>query len=178
MHQANEFISRAAAFEHAAHELFSRHETSHSRVVQLDESYKKISALNIKQDELMRQALRCVEEGLYRAAHVMAWAAFMDFYEEILSSDGLAAVRRERGKWDHATAIEDLREYRGEYALLELAQPLKISTKNEMQSLIALLNKRNQCAHPSSYIPDLNASLGYISEVLHYVKLLNGKAPA
>jgi hypothetical protein len=107
----------------------------------------------------------------------MAWAAFMDFYEEILESDGLSALRRERPSWTHTTTMDDLREYQAEFALLSLAQPLNLATKNEMKALQSLLNKRNQCAHPSSYSPDLNATLGYISDTLHYIGLLHGKSP-
>src|SRR5690606_5443570 len=114
----------AAAFRQEAHEIFSKFESSASRVVKLDESYQRLKALSIQQDELMRQALRCLEEGLFRAAHVMAWSAFMDFFEEILASDGLVALRRERANWSHTKSIEELREYRGEHSLLELAQPL------------------------------------------------------
>lgn len=173
----NDYVARVAAFEKAAHEIFGRHEGSRSRVVLLDDSYSRLQQLNIKQDELMRQALRCVEEELYRAAHVMAWSAFMDFYEEIIASDGLVAVRRERPKWQRVSTIEELREYQMEYALLELAQPLKLATKNEMKDLQSRLNKRNQCAHPSSYTPDLNTTLGYITELLQYIALLRGKSP-
>lgn len=172
-----EYLARARAFELEAHDILGSHESSRSRVVLLDTSYANLTALNVRQDELMRQALRCAEEGLHRAAHVMAWAAFMDFYEEILERDGLTALRRERPSWKHATSMETLREYQAEYALLELAQPLGLATKNEMKALLALLNKRNQCAHPSSFMPDLNLALGFISEVLHYMGLMQGKSP-
>lgn len=172
-----DYAARVAAFEKSAHDIFGRHESSASRVVLLDASYTRLQQLNIRQDELMRQALRCVEEELYRAAHVMAWSAFMDFYEEILASDGLVALRRERPKWKHVSSIEELREYESEFALLELAQPLSLASKNEMKDLQSRLNKRNQCAHPSSYTPDLNTTLGYVTEILQHMKLLAGKSP-
>lgn len=175
--QISDFVARAKAFEAASHDIFGQHESSPSRVVQLDESYARLQRLSIKQDELMRQALRCVEQNLYRAAHVMAWAAFMDYYEELLASDGLSAVRAARPNWNHTATIEELREYQAEFALLELSQPLHIALKNEMKALQALLNKRNQCAHPSSFTPDLNATLGFISEVLHYLGLFRGRIP-
>jgi hypothetical protein len=177
MPQLDEVVRRADAFRQEAHELFGRFESAPSRVMQLDESYKALGVLNLKQDELMRQAFRCVENELYRAAHVMAWAAFMDFYEEILQSDGLAALRTARPAWRNVRDIEEVREYQAEYALLELAQPLRLASKNEMKALQAMLNKRNQCAHPSSFVADLNKTLGFISEVLHYLDLLAGKRP-
>ena len=178
MHQlVNEYVARVVAFERAAHEIFGRHEGSRSRVVLLDDSYTRLQQLSIKQDELMRQALRCVEAELFRAAHVMAWSAFMDFYEGILASDGLVALRKARLKWNRVSSIEELREYQPEYALLDLAQPLGLTTKNEMKNLQSLLNKRNQCAHPSSFTPDLNTTLGYVSEILQQFTLLDGRSP-
>jgi hypothetical protein len=177
MPQFDEVVSRAHAFKRDAHALFGQHESAPSRAVNLNQSYKALHVLNVKQDDLFRQAFRCVENELFRAAHVMAWAAFIDFYEELLQVDDLSAVRAVRPKWDHCRDIEELREYRAEAALLELAQPLRLTTKNEMKALQSLLNKRNQCAHPSSFAPDLNTTLGFLAEVLHYVRLLDGKRP-
>ncbi len=57
----------------------------------------------------MRQALRCVENELYRAAHVMVWAGFMDFLEERLASDGLKKLRTARANWS-IKSMEELRE--------------------------------------------------------------------
>jgi hypothetical protein len=41
-----------------------------------------------------------------------------------------------------------------------------------MKALHGLLNKRNECAHPSDFYPDMNGSLGYISELLSRVATL------
>ena len=113
----------------------------------------------------MRQALRCVENELFRAAHVMAWAAFMDFLEEKLASDGLAKVRNVRATWK-AKSIEELREHQPEYQIVDVAQAIGLCGKSETKALLGLLNKRNECAHPSGYYPHLNETLGYISELL------------
>ena len=116
---AQSFIARARAFEAEAHTILGVHETAASRVVLLDESYKSLEGLNLRQDDLMRQALRCVENGLFRAAHVMAWAAFMDFLEEKLESDGLKKVRSVREKWKYSK-MEELREYVPERQIVEV----------------------------------------------------------
>jgi hypothetical protein len=44
-----------------------------------------------------------------------------------------------------------------------------------MKALHGLLNKRNECAHPSDFYPDMNGSLGYISELLSRVATLQTK---
>lgn len=166
---------RATAFEKEAHAILSQHEASQSRVIKLDESYSKLTALNLRQDDLMRQAFRCLEEGLYRAAHVMAWAAFMDFVEETLSSDGLVKLKALRPAWKGAT-MEEMREYVPERQLLESMQPLGLCTKNQINALTSLLNRRNECAHPSAYYPGLNETLGYVSELLQRLQILAPKS--
>lgn len=171
---ARTFVRRAADFEAEAHSILAKHEFSRSRVVLLDGTYSKLQGLNLRQDDLMRQALRCAEAGLYRAAHVMAWAAFMDYLEEKLASDGLVKLKALRPKWKGAT-MEDMREYVPERQFVEVTQPLGLCTKNQMQALVSLLNRRNECAHPSTYFPGLNETLGYISELLQRLKTLMPK---
>jgi hypothetical protein len=169
-------LERVRAFEREAHSILAVHEASRSRLVLLEETYRKLGALSLRQDELFRQALRCVENELFRAAHVMAWAAFMDFLEERLASDGLTKVRAARPAWKVAS-IQDLRENVPEYQLLEVARDLGLCGKTECKALQGLLNKRNECAHPSDYYPALNESLGYLSEVLQRIGLLQPRKP-
>lgn len=163
-------------FERQAHALLAVHESvSKSRVVVLDQTYQALGVLNLRQDDLMKQALRCAESGLYRAAHVMAWAAFMDFLEEKYQSDGLVKLRAARTSW-RGKNIEEMREYVNEFQLVEASQDLGLCRKNEVKALLGLLNKRNECAHPSNYYPQLNDTLGYISEVLQRITTLQPKS--
>lgn len=169
-----EWVTRGKAFERDAHSILSIHESSSSRVVILEETYKALAVLSLRQDDLFKQALRCVENQLFRAAHVMAWAAFMDFIEEKLASDGLVKVQAARPAW-RASTLEDLREYQAEYQIVELTQTLSICSKNQMKALLGLLNKRNECAHPSGYFPELNETLGYITELIQRVRQIAPK---
>ena len=41
-----------------------------------------------------------------------------------------------------------------------------------MKALHGLLNRRNECAHPSDYFPDLNETLGYLSELFQRIEYL------
>ncbi len=168
-------LSKARAFEREAHVILSYHETSPSRVVLLDETYKELGQLSLQQDELFRQALHCLEGQLFRAAIVMAWAGFMDYLEEKIISDNFNKLRKVRPSWPTKT-IEDLREHIPEYQVVEVCKDMALCSKNETKALLGLLNKRNECAHPSNYSPDLNESLGFISEVLHRIEMLQHKA--
>ena len=168
-------LRRLREFEREAHAILSVHETSsNSRVVLLEKSYRDLGALTLRQDELFRQSLRCIESELFRAAHVMAWAGFMDFLEEKLASDRLKRLRKLRPNWK-ASSVEELRENTPEYQLIEVARELGLCTKTEMKALHGLLNKRNECAHPSDYFPLLNETLGYIAEVLQRVGQLKAR---
>jgi hypothetical protein len=167
-------LAKVKGFEKEAHAMLATHETSGSRVVILEESYDKLTKLTLKQDELFRQALRCVEHQLFRAAHVLAWAGFMDLLEEKLASDGLVKLRAAKTAWK-AGSVEELRENVVEYQLIEAAKDLGLCTKTEMKALHGMLNKRNECAHPNDFFPDMNITLGYISELLTRVATLQTK---
>jgi len=169
-----ELIDKARAFEKEAHEILSIHEAAPSRVVVLEDTYHQLSNLSIRQDDLFRQALRCMKNALFRAAHVMAWAGFVDFLEEKLASDGLKKVRQKRPNWD-VKSVEELRESVPEYQLIEVSRDVGLCTRIQTKALLGLLNKRNECAHPSDYYPDLNETLGYVSELLKRIRMLETK---
>ena len=89
----------------------------------------------------------------------------MDLLEEKLASDGLVKLRAAKAAWK-AGSVEELRETVVEYQLIEAAKDLGLCTKTEMKALHGMLNKRNECAHPNDFFPDMNITLGYISELL------------
>lgn len=168
-------IARVHAFEVEAHRILGRHEGARSRVVILEGSYAQLEGLSLEQDDLFRQALRCVENELYRAAHVMAFAGFMDFVFEKLSADGLASVRRERPAWK-GKDIHEMAEYVPDSQFIDVTQPVHLATKNDVKQMKSLLDRRNACAHPTAYYPDLNMTLGYFAEVLHVVRALQPRS--
>jgi len=169
-----ELVAKARAFEKEAHDILAIHEAAPSRVILLEGTYRQLSGLSIRQDDLFRQALRCIESELFKAAHVMAWAGFVDFLEEKLASDGLKKVRQVRPNWSIKT-VEELRESVPEYQLIEVSRDVRLCTKTQTKALLGLLNKRNECAHPSDYYPGLNETLGYLSELLKRISALQTK---
>jgi hypothetical protein len=167
---------KVAAFAAAAHELFAQHETSKaSRVISLTQTWLDLEGLSLLQEALFRDALLCIERGVYRAAHVMAWAAFMDLLEEKIASDGLTALHGARPKWKTHRTVEELRENVVEYQLLDAARDIGLLSKTATKTLHGMLSKRNECAHPSGYEPDLNEALGYASELLKRIAILQSK---
>jgi len=89
---------RAAAFAHDARILFGRSEGSYSaRVYNAHESLARVAKLSFDQADSFKQAVRCVEAGLYRAAFVMAWTALADLVL-ILGAKEQSAIRAVRPK--------------------------------------------------------------------------------
>jgi hypothetical protein len=166
----SEALRRSIAFRNTSTAILATHETSQSRTIIVEHTYEQIANLSIKQDDLLRQSLRCAEFGLFRAAHVMVWAAFMDFLEEKLIED-VEAINQERPKW-LVKSIDDLRDVGSDHQMIELLRQLRHCSKTEEKALKGLLNKRNECAHPTDYYPELNETLGYISEILQRLKTL------
>ena len=175
MDSLSEMLRTVRKFEKEAHTILGRHEASLSRVVVLEESYRRLSRLSLKQDDLFRQSLRCVEHELYCAAHVMGWAAFVDFLEGELALDGFVRLNATRPNWS-VSSIEDLREY-PEHQIIEAARDAKLLSKGLAKTLIGLLSRRNECAHPTDYSPGMNEALGYISELLGRVREIANKHP-
>lgn len=62
-----------------------------------------------------------------------------------------------------------------DFQLIEAARKLGLCTKTFMKALHGLLNKRNECAHPSDFFPDLNEALGYLSEIFKRIETLNAR---
>jgi hypothetical protein len=168
-------LSRINSFLDEAHRILSVHETAPSRTILLDVTYGELKKLSLKQDELLRQALRCVENKLYRAAHILAWTALMDLIESILASDGFKKLKIIRPNWK-TSSLDDLRECIPEFQIIEACKDLKLIRKSEMRVLQGLLSKRNLCAHPSDFFPDYNQTLGYVADVLNTIKDIQKKS--
>ncbi len=169
-----DLLAKAHTFEGEARRILAKHEAAVSRIITVEDTYRTLTGLSLRQDKLFQEALECVEKRLFRAAHVMAWAGFMDYLEEKMVSEYLAEIKAARSNWS-ISSIEDLREQATEYQLIEACRKVKLLIRNEEKALLGLLNKRNECAHPSNYDPGLNETLGFISELLSRINTLQLK---
>ncbi|MFA6077375.1 MAG: hypothetical protein WC735_04870 [Candidatus Paceibacterota bacterium] len=169
-----DWIKKVEEFKSSAHKILGVHEESSSRIVSLRASYASLKSLNLKQDDLFKQAFTCLEKGCFRASHVMAWAAFMDFIEEKFFEDGGQKLKISRPAWK-TNSVEDFREGVNEFQIIEAIEIVGLCTKTERKALQGLLNKRNECAHPNDYFPELNDTLGYITELIRRIKNLKNK---
>ena len=169
-----DIIARVNSFKGEAHRILSVHEAAPSRVVLLGFTYKRLQNLSLQQDELLRQALRCIETELYRAAHIMAWTALVDVIENILASDGFKKLKAARTKWN-VSSPDELRENYPEFQIVEACKDVGLTSRTEMRILLGFLSKRNLCAHPSSYSPDYNQTLGYVSDIINTIQSIQSR---
>jgi hypothetical protein len=163
-------FARLASLEAEAQTILATHEAASARVITLEQSYDRLSGLSLDQDELFREALRAVESNLFRAAHVLAWAGFIDYLHNYVLPHHEAALQSVQPKWQLA-APEDLRD-QADFQVIQAAKDARVYGKTVMKALHGLLNRRNECAHPSTYFPDLNQTLGYISELFSRIEKL------
>lgn len=167
-------LKRVNAFLSEAHEILGVHEAAPSRIVLLNNTYEKLGRFSFAQDELLRQSLRCVENELYRASHVLAWTALIDLIDNVLASDEFKKLNSVRDKWK-IESVDDLRENCSEFQIVDVCGTLKITNKGETRVLHGLLGKRNLCAHPSDFFPDYNQTLGYIADILDMMEKMRNK---
>lgn len=164
-------LSRVADLEADAKAILATHEAAASRVITLEASYEKLTGLSLAQDEMFRESLRAVESELYRAAHVLAWAGFVDFLHNFLMDKYLVPLQAARSGWT-ITVAEDLREY-SDFQVIEAGKAAGAYKNTMMRTLHGFLGQRNECAHPSDYFPDLNSTLGYVSDLIDRIKRLS-----
>ena len=165
----------AAVQEDLTKHLAKREQSTH-RVITLEASYVQLTALSLKQDELMREALQCVEAGFYRPAHVAAWAAAIDFcHEWSIVPTRFAKIQAARPKWTLAVQ-EDFHD-QTDHAFFEALKAANLIPKTVMKGFQGLLNRRNECAHPEDYKPTINDTLGYVDELMKRIAGLQAKVP-
>jgi hypothetical protein len=171
-----EVLRRVARAEREARRILATHEASVDRIITIEQTYDRVGKLSISQGDLLKQALRAIEHGLYRSAIVMAWAAFMDFAEEKLGEDGFVTLNAKYVKWKIAN-VEDLREKIPDFQIVTALKAVKLSTKTGEKTLQGLLGQRNESAHPSEFLPDINESLGFVSNVLQRIERMKPRKP-
>lgn len=170
----HDYFSRIDRFKRQAKNILSKHEASTSRVITIENSYESLEELDVKQNDLIKQALRCIEHKLFKASHVLAWAGMADYLEVWLISDPKSNLELRYPKWN-ISSIVTLRESTNEFQVITALRKCEIIAKDEEHALQGLLKRRNMCAHPTDYLPDLNMTLGFIAEIIHWFSVFEKK---
>ena len=157
------WFNKAKIAERNAHKILAIHEKAPSRVILLDDLFKRLSGAPIDVQDYFKEAISCLEHGLFRAAIVTAWAGHFHMFSEALYNKHESDIRTVRTKW----VFKDLTELKEQYPesqILDVGKEVKFVKKAQLRILQGQLSQRNQCAHPTLYRPSMNAALGYVDE--------------
>jgi hypothetical protein len=165
-HALVEWQRRASKAEREAHRILAGHERSVSRVILLEDLLQKLEVLPVDIQDYFREATKCLEQGLLRAAVVLSWAGFFYVLLERNYVKHKAKIRAARPKW----SFSDLAELRASYPesqILDALRAAKLISRAEIRVYQGQLSVRNQCAHPTLFRPSLNSTLGFVDDMLH-----------
>lgn len=157
-------VLRQHRTQRAIHEILQSHEAAESRVVYLRDSFTRLEDLPVDVAQYYREALQALQVGCYRAAVVLSWAGFVYTLVEYMVTNHAAPLASHYPKWKTGT-VTTLLETTPEAQLLDAARTINIINKQKLNIYKGWLSVRNQCAHPTLYVPSRNVALGYVDAV-------------
>lgn len=167
MFSLEDWKKRAEAAEKEAHKILAAHEASRSRVIHLGSLLNHLSGAPIDIQEYFKESIRCLETGCIRAGMVMAWCGFFEIFSMSLIDAREADIRTKRAAWKFKDLAE-LKENVAEAQIIDVAKEVGHIGKARLRILQGHLATRNQCAHPTLYVPSLNTGIGYIDELIRF----------
>lgn len=131
--------------------------------------------------DYLAEAVTCYEQGLYRAAILMAWAATVEHLYMVAARypNGISALEKaNQARFGKSRAYRQLKKkddflYIGEANWLQLAEDAGLMNRNARQMLIERLNLRNRCGHPTRYRPGREETVVFIESLL--LNILSGR---
>ena len=165
----NDWAVRVMNARKLAHIVLTTHEKSASRVVLLEDLLKTLSGTPVDVQDFFGEAIRCLEQGLYRSGIVLAWAGHFHVFSETLFAKHEGEIRSIRPKWNFRD-LSDLKEQVSESQLLDVGKEVKFINRASVRVMQGQLSVRNQCAHPTLYRPNMNAAIGYVDAMVHQTR--------
>ena len=120
------------------------------------------------------ETVACYENGLYRAAILMVWAACVEHLYMTASSHANGIKEFEKANQARFGKSKTYREikkkddflYLGEANWMQLAEDAGMLNRNARQLLIERLNLRNRCGHPTKYTVGREETVVFIESLL------------
>ncbi|HLI46127.1 MAG TPA: hypothetical protein VKU94_02940 [Geobacterales bacterium] len=162
---ASLLYSSTISIKREVNKILENFENSIHRVVTIQDMYSRLDTLSIRQDRLLREAIDCIRFKLFRASIVLAWSAMSDLLIEIYFK-----------RIDQSKTFDEVSNEFNDNRLIEQLRARRLIDKQTEKLLKGNLAIRDEFAHPSLYEPDLNQSLGYMSQILAIMSSLKGKA--
>lgn len=127
------------------------------------------------------EAVACYENGLYRAAILMVWAACVEHLYLTASGHANGVKEFEKanfGRFGSSKSYREIRKkddflYLGEANWLQIAEDAGLFNKNARLLLLERLTLRNRCGHPTKYIPGREETVVFIESLM--LNVLSGQ---
>lgn len=99
----------------------------------------------------LEEAIGCFESGFYRAAIVMTWCLGYDSFRGWLFLSHLTRINAQMSNWKKPYSIVRIEDFDdlSERIVIDTADKAGLLTKLSHKVLVALLDQRNDYAHPS-----------------------------
>ena len=123
--------------------------------------------------DYLHEAVAAYENGLYRAAILMVWAATVEHLYGVVKDHqgGISAVEAANlarygssKTYRKVKKVDDLL-YMSESQFLQLGEDAGLFNRNARQVLIERLNLRNRCGHPTGYTPGREEAVVFIESL-------------
>jgi hypothetical protein len=167
-----DLLARRDSAERAAHKILEGHEAAASRVVFLQDSFRNVHGLPVDVAAYYEEALRALGIGCYRAAMVLAWAGFIHPLTAAMVQRHGPLLTSHYPKWKTGS-VAALLDSAPEAQILEAGKKVGLFSNQKLNLYRGWLTSRNQCAHPTLYLPSRNVALGFVdgivSEVVLYI---------
>jgi hypothetical protein len=123
--------------------------------------------------DYLEEALACYQNGLYRAAILMVWAATMQHLYSVAGSHrgGVAAFETaNHARFGSAKKYREIKKqddflYLGERDFIQLGEDAGMLNRNARRVLHERLELRNLCGHPTQYRPGRGEAVIFIESL-------------
>lgn len=110
-------------------------------------------------------AQQAVDNDLLRSAHVAAWNGYVALALMRMAKDDFQALRNARPNWT-VSSVEDVAMRIPGSALIDLLVDLELVHADDEFALRQLQQRRNDCAHPTTFAPTILQAKAYVDDVL------------
>jgi hypothetical protein len=126
---------------------------------------REVAVLSAMSSSEFGTAHKALEQNLLRPAHVAAWNGYVALAIMRLADNDFDDLRKARPKWT-GSSVEELAMRTPGRALIDLLVEFYLVDADQEFALAELLQRRNDCAHPTSFEPTIEQTTAYLDEIL------------
>lgn len=136
------------------------------------EVLRDLSDLLQRSVDEFEQARRCLTHDLPRPAHVAAWNSFVSLAFAQLADDDFARLRTSPRR--ASVSVDELLRIVQGSELIRLLIEHELVPAADKGTFDQLLSRRNDCAQPTSVVPDQRSTAAYLNAILGIAAQVTG----